>query len=80
MKKDIYHGSAKIVVRPAESRLKRLRTAARLSQSELAERTGLNVRTLQHYEQGTKDIRRAAGETLQILARALGTTIENILG
>ena len=64
----------------SESRLKRLRTAARLSQSELAERVGMSVRTLQHYEQGTKDIRRAAGETLLALSRALGTTIENILG
>ena len=64
----------------SESRLKRLRTTARLSQSELAERVGMSVRTLQHYEQGTKDIRRAAGETLLALSRALGTTIENILG
>ena len=62
-----------------EPRLRRLRTAARLSQSELAERAGMSIRTLQHYEQGSKDIRRAAGETLLALSRALGTTIENLL-
>ena len=63
----------------AEPRLKRLRQTAGLSQSDLAERTGLNLRTLQHYEQGSKDIRRAAGETLLVLARALGTSIESLL-
>lgn len=64
----------------SESRLKRIRQTAGLSQSELAERTGISLRTLQHYEQGSKDIRRAAGETLLALARALGTSIENLLG
>lgn len=63
----------------AESKLKRVRQSARLSQAELAERTGISLRTLQHYEQGSKDIRRAAGETLLALSRALGTTIENLL-
>ena len=62
-----------------EPRLKRLRLTAGLSQSDLAERTGLNLRTLQHYEQGSKDIRRAAGETLLVLARALSTSIESLL-
>lgn len=63
----------------SESRLKRIRQTAGLSQAELAKRTGLSLRTLQHYEQGSKDIRRAAGETLLVLARALGTSIERIL-
>ena len=63
----------------AEPRLRRLRQTAGLSQSDLAERTGLSLRTLQHYEQGSKDIRRAAGETLLVLARALGTSIESLL-
>lgn len=63
-----------------EPRLKRIRQEVGLSQAELAERCGMSLRTLQHYEQGTKDIRRAAGETLLSLARILGTTIENILG
>lgn len=60
-------------------RLKVMRQAAGLSQSELAERTGVNLRTLQHYEQGEKDLRRAAGETILALARALGTTVESLL-
>lgn len=32
-------------------KLKEMRQARGLSQSQLAEKTGLNVRTLQHYEQ-----------------------------
>ena len=62
-----------------ETRLKRIRQSAGISQSELAERSGVSLRTLQHYEQGTKDIRRAAGETLLCLARTLGTTIEDLM-
>ena len=38
------------------SKLKDTRQAAGLSQSQLAAATGLNVRMLQHYEQGVKDI------------------------
>ena len=39
----------------APTKLKAARLKAGLSQSNLAERTGLNVRTLQHYEQGSKN-------------------------
>ena len=41
------------------SRLQNTRLAAGLSQSQLAAATGLNVRTLQCYEQGAKDINNA---------------------
>ena len=63
----------------SEPRLKTLRQSAGLSQSELAERAGVSLRSLQHYEQGSKDLRRAAGETLLAFARALGTTVETLL-
>ena len=62
-----------------EPRLKTLRQQAGLSQAELAERSGVSVRTLQHYEQGSKDLRRAAGETLLAFARSLGTTVEALI-
>ena len=62
-----------------EPRLKTLRQQAGLSQAELAERSGVSVRTLQHYEQGAKDLRRAAGETLLSFARSLGTTVEALI-
>ena len=62
-----------------EPRLKVMRRQAGLSQSELAKRANLSLRTLQHYEQGSKDLRHAAGETLLALARTLGTTVEGLI-
>ena len=62
-----------------EPRLKVLRQQAGLSQSELAERAEVSLRTLQHYEQGSKDLRRAAGETLLAFARVLGTSVEALI-
>ena len=62
-----------------EPRLKVMRRQAGLSQSELAKRANLSLRTLQHYEQGSKDLRHAAGETLLALARVLGTTVEGLI-
>lgn len=59
--------------------LKRIRTAAGLSQSQLAELTGISLRSLQHYEQGSRDINKVQGLTLLTLARALNVTIEDIL-
>ena len=53
--------------------------AAGLSQSQLAELSGMSVRSLQHYEQGSRDINKAQGLTLLALARALNVTIEDIL-
>ena len=59
--------------------LKRIRTEAGMSQSKLAEASGVNVRMIQHYEQGIKDINRAEGMRLYQLAQALGCTIEDLL-
>ena len=43
----------------SESNLKRLRTQANLSQSELANFATISVRTIQELEQGRKDINKA---------------------
>lgn len=51
--------------------LKRLRESVGMSQRELAEASGVPVRTIQQYEQRQKDIRRAAYETVSSLAAAL---------
>ena len=59
--------------------LKRIRTEEGLSQSKLAEASGVNLRMIQHYEQGEKDINRAEGMRLYQLAKALGCTIEDLL-
>ena len=60
-------------------KLKEIRQAKGLSQSKLAEKAGLNVRTLQHYEQGSKTFDHARLDTILKCAIALGCKIEDIL-
>ncbi len=60
--------------------LKAMREKNGLKQTELAAISGINLRSLQDYEQGHKSIYSAKGETLLRLSRALGYSIEEILG
>lgn len=60
-------------------KLKDKRTAAGLSQSELAKATGVNVRLIQDYEQGHKNINRAAAETIYKFSKVLGCTMEELI-
>lgn len=50
-----------------------------LSQSQLADITGISLRTLQAYESETRDINKAAAENVYLLAQALDTSMEEIL-
>jgi transcriptional regulator with XRE-family HTH domain len=52
--------------------LQEYRKKSGLSQSKLSEQAGVNLRTLQDYEQGRKNINLAAAITVQKLAEALG--------
>lgn len=61
------------------SNLQNIRKAAALSQSALAEKSGVSVRMIQFYEQGAKDINKAQAITLLNIARALNVTIEDIM-
>lgn len=61
------------------SRLKENRERAELTQKELSERSGVNLRTIQDYEQGRKSINKAQGLSLHRLANALNITIEELL-
>lgn len=54
-----------------KSMLARLRTYANLSQSMLAEKSGINIRIIQSYEQGIRDINKAQFSTIVKLAKAL---------
>lgn len=63
----------------AQTRLQEARQAAGLSQRQLAEKAGISVRTLQHYEIGDKDIRKAAVVTVLALANALDCDINDII-
>ena len=61
------------------TRLQEQRKISGLTQRELADAAGVNLRTLQQYENRSKDINRAAGETLHDLARVLGVRMEDLL-
>ena len=61
------------------SKLKQIRKSKKLDQKTLAEISGVNLRMIQHYEQGVKDINKAQAITLYKLAQALECRIEDLL-
>jgi DNA-binding XRE family transcriptional regulator len=62
-----------------ETNLKRIRTAYGCTQAELANRSGVSLRSIQMYEQRNKDINKASVETVLSLAKVLGCTIEDLI-
>lgn len=62
-----------------ETKLKMHRTYAELSQSELANRSGVSLRLIQLYEQRVNDINKAQAHTIYKLARALYCQVEDLL-
>ena len=62
-----------------ETNLKALRQRAELSQRELAEQSGVPLRTIQQYEQRQKSINKAQAEYLLMLARTLCCDIEDFI-
>jgi len=59
--------------------LKEKRKSIGATQSQIAERSGVNIRMIQHYEQGSKDINKAEALTVLNLSIALGCNVEEIL-
>ena len=68
-------------IRSAKSstRLAIQRKIAFMSQVELAEASGVGLRSIQMYEQKNKNINRASAETLLRLSRALHCTMEDLM-
>ena len=62
-----------------DTNLKVLRQRAGLSQRELAERSGVPLRTIQQYEQRQKQINKARAEYLAMLAKALRCDMEDLI-
>lgn len=62
-----------------ETNLKLLRQKAGLSQRELAELSGVPVRTIQQYEQRQKNINKAQAEYLVMLSQALCCKMEDLI-
>ena len=68
-----------IRVAKPETNLKLLRQKAGLRQRELAEQSGVPVRTIQQYEQRRKNINKAQAEYLVMLSKALCCTVEDLM-
>ena len=62
-----------------DSNLKRIRENRGLSQTELAEQSGIKVRNIQMYEQRVNSIDKAQAHILYKLSRVLGCDIEDLL-
>lgn len=59
--------------------LQDVRKSRGYTQSALAERSGVNVRMIQHFEQGSKNIDHTRISTLCLLARALDCRMADLV-
>lgn len=60
-------------------KLKEVRLAKGLTQKQLADAVGMNIRTLQHYEQGSKIFDHARLDTLLKICLALECKLADII-
>ena len=61
------------------NKLQEKRTAAGLTRQQLSETSGVNIRMIERYEQGERDINGAKIKTLLRLCKALGCNLEDIV-
>lgn len=62
-----------------ETTLKRVRSSKGFTQRGLSEATGISLRTIQHWEQGSKDFNQAAALTVYTVSQALGVEMLELL-
>ncbi len=62
-----------------ETNLKRIRQMYGVTQSELAKRAEVSLRSIQMYEQRNKNINKASVETLYRLSKVLGCSVEDLM-
>ncbi len=63
----------------ADTYIKRKREASGMSQSQFAEMSGVNLRSLQDYEQGRKPMTSVKGEVLYRISTALDCSMEDLI-
>ena len=71
--------NSKVLETFPDTNLKRIRQLYGCTQSELAARAGVSLRSIQMYEQRNKNINKASADTVYRLAKVLGCTIEDLL-
>ena len=59
--------------------LQNMRQSKKLSQRQLADRSGVSWRVIQHYEQGVTDINKAQAANVYKLAKALHCKMESLI-
>ena len=69
----------KVSEKKLENRIQAYRKKIGMSQSELSKASEVNIRTLQQYEIGAKDIKKANVSYVMSLARALNCTVEDLI-
>lgn len=70
----------KILARKQDiTKLQKQRKLCGYSQRELAEKAGVNLRTLQQYELGSKEVSKASVTTVMALANVLGCQVEDLI-
>ena len=74
---DILNGRIKEIF--PDTNLKRIRAAYGCTQAELAQKSGVTLRSIQMYEQRNKDINKASAESVYRLAKALGCAMEDLI-
>ena len=62
-----------------DTNLKRIRMSYGCTQAELAECSGVSLRSIQMYEQRNKDINKASAETVYRISKVLGCTMEDLI-
>lgn len=60
-------------------KLKEIREARGMTQAELAEKSGLGIRSIRAYEQGQRDINEAAVISVYRLSKTLNCSVEDLL-
>lgn len=63
----------------SDNPIKRARNAAGMTQKQLAEAAGLNLRTIQKYEYGERDTGAMEARNLLAIADALGVDPHNLI-
>lgn len=66
-------------IKSYKSRLKRIRVSSGLTQTELADLSGINVKSIASYEQNPNKINKASVETVYNIADSLGCNIEDLI-
>ena len=65
---------------PVKNKLTYFRKLRKLSKKQLADLSGVNIRSINYYEEDRSLLRKAQAETLYALAKTLDCTIEDLLG